>query len=368
MTADHETRRERLAAEAAEERLDAIVVTPSPDLVYLTGYGPMLLERATLLVIRPDGDALLVVPELERPLALESPLGQTLESNRIIGWRDGEDPYEIVSRTLPQQGRVAVGDRMWASHVLALQRAAPGIAFEPASPIIGRLRAVKDPDELAALRRAGRGADETFRQICGARFLGRREEEVAGDLADLLLQHGHSRADFTIVASGPNAASPHHEPGGRTILPRDVVVMDFGGELGGYFSDTTRTVVVGEPPEGFLEVYRLVQEAQDAAVQTVRPGVAAQDVDRAARRIIDDGGYGERFFHRTGHGIGLEVHEPPYIIEGNRTVLTPGVTFSIEPGIYLEGKFGVRIEDIVAVTVDGVERLNRSTRELQTVD
>ncbi|MEP6973588.1 MAG: Xaa-Pro peptidase family protein [Actinomycetota bacterium] len=368
MTADHETRRERLAAEAAEERLDAVVVAPSPDLAYLTGYDPMLLERATLLVIRPDGDALLVVPELERPLALESPLGQTLEPSRIVGWRDGEDPYELVSRILPQKGRVAVGDRMWASHVLALQQAVPGIAFEPASPIIGRLRAVKDPDELAALRRAGRGADETFRQICGAPFLGRREEEVAADLADLLLQHGHSRADFTIVASGPNAASPHHEPGGRTILPRDVVVMDFGGEVGGYFSDTTRTVVVGEPPEGFDEVYRLVQEAQDAAVQTVRPGLAAQDVDRAARRIIDDGGYGERFFHRTGHGIGLEVHEPPYIIEGNRTVLTPGMTFSVEPGIYLEGKFGVRIEDIVAVTVDGVERLNRSTREIQTVD
>ena len=368
MSADHETRRERLAAEAAEERLEAVIVTPSPDMAYLTGYGPMLLERATLLVIRPGDDALLVVPELERPLALESPLGNTLEPGRIIGWRDGEDPYEMVSRILPPKGRVAVGDRMWASHVLALQQAAPGLAFAPASPIIGRLRAVKDPDELAALRRAGRGADETFRQICSARFLGRREEEVAADLADLLLQHGHSRADFTIVASGPNAASPHHEPGGRTILPRDVVVMDFGGELGGYFSDTTRTVVVGDPPEGFLEVYRLVQEAQDAAVQNVRPGAAAQDVDRAARRIIDGGGYGERFFHRTGHGIGLEVHEPPYIIEGNRTVLTPGMTFSVEPGIYLEGKFGVRIEDIVAVTADGVERLNRSTRELQTVD
>ena len=144
--------------------------------------------------------------------------------------------------------------------------------------------------------------------------------------------------------------------------------MDFGGEVGGYFSDTTRTVVVGEAPAGFEEVYRLVQEAQDAAVRTVRPGVTAQDVDRAARRIIDTAGYGERFFHRTGHGIGLEVHEPPYIIEGNETVLTPGMTFSVEPGVYLEGRFGVRIEDIVAVTADGVERLNRSSRELQTVD
>jgi Xaa-Pro aminopeptidase len=199
-------------------------------------------------------------------------------------------------------------------------------------------------------------------------FLGRREEEVAADLAELLVANGHTRADFTIVASGPNAASPHHEPGGRTILPRDAVVLDFGGELAGYFSDTTRTVVVGEPPAGFAEVYGLVHEAQDAAVRAVRPGIAAQEVDRAARRIIDDAGYGERFFHRTGHGIGLEVHEPPYIIEGNETLLEPGMTFSVEPGIYLEGAFGVRIEDIVAVAADGAERLNRSTRDLQIVE
>ena len=368
MTADHETRRERLAAELAEDRLAAVVVAPSPDLVYLTGYGPMPLERLTALVIRPDGAAVLVVPELERQLAMDSAAGQTLETNQVVGWRDGDDPYNLVASILPSEGRVAIGDRMWASHVLALQRTAPALAFEPASRIIGRLRAVKDPDELGALRRAGRGADEAFRQICGTRFLGRREEEIAEDLAALLLEHGHSRADFTIVASGPNAASPHHEPSGRTIFPRDVVVMDFGGEVGGYFSDTTRTVVVGEAPAGFEEVYRLVQEAQDAAVRTVRPGVTAQDVDRAARRIIDTAGYGERFFHRTGHGIGLEVHEPPYIIEGNETVLTPGMTFSVEPGVYLEGRFGVRIEDIVAVTADGVERLNRSSRELQTVD
>src|SRR4029079_19030732 len=192
----------------------------------------------------------------ERQLALDSVAGQTLEPEQVIGWRDGDDPYELVSSMPPRECRVAMGDRIWASHVLALQRAAPSIAFEPASPIIGRLRAVKDAEELGALRRAGRGADEAFRQICGMRFLGRREEEVAADLAKLLLEHGHSRAEFTIVASGPNAASPHHEPSGRTILPRDVVVMDFGGEVGGYYSDTTRTVVVGEPPEGFEEVYR----------------------------------------------------------------------------------------------------------------
>jgi len=181
------------------------------------------------------------------------------------------------------------------------------------------------------------------------------------------VHNGHARADFTIVASGPNSASPHHEPTGRTMLPRDAVVLDFGGELGGYYSDTTRTVVVGEAPAGFEEVYRVVHEAQEAAFRAVRPGVEAQAIDRVARTIIDDAGYGARFIHRTGHGIGLEVHEPPYLVEGSDWVLEPGTTFSIEPGVYLEGRFGVRIEDIVTVTADGAERFNRSTRELQVV-
>jgi Xaa-Pro aminopeptidase len=198
-------------------------------------------------------------------------------------------------------------------------------------------------------------------------FQGRSEDAVARDLAHLLVQNGHARADFTIVASGPNAASPHHEPGGRTILHRDAVVMDFGGELADYFSDTTRTVVAAEPPAGFEQAYAVVHEAQAAAVGLVRPGVRAQEIDRAARAVIEAAGYGERFIHRTGHGIGREVHEPPYMVEGDETILEPGMTFSVEPGIYLEGRFGIRIEDIVAVTDDGVERLNRSTRELQIV-
>ncbi|MGZ8579695.1 MAG: M24 family metallopeptidase [Actinomycetota bacterium] len=358
-------RMRRAADETAAQGFDALVVAPSPDLAYLTGYDPMPLERPTLLLLRNGKAPTMLVPELERPLAAGSPGGAAIE---LIGWTDGVDPYAEAARLLPTEGRVAVGDRLWASHVLGLQRAMPGLAFEPASPVIGRLRAVKDDDELAALRRAARGADETFRTICTMTFLGRREEEIAADLADLLLRNGHVRADFTIVASGPNAASPHHEPGGRTILPKDAVVMDFGGELGGYFSDTTRTVVVGEPPAGFERVYDTVREAQSAACDAVAPGIAAQQVDRVARRIIEDAGFGERFVHRTGHGIGLEVHEPPYIVEGNDWILTAGTTFSVEPGVYLEGEYGVRIEDIVAVTADGVERLNRSSRELQVVE
>jgi D-alanyl-D-alanine dipeptidase len=354
----------RAAHEAERQGLDALVVSPSPDLAYLTGYDPMPLERPTLLVIRPGADPAMLVPELERPLAPASSLGDRLD---LVAWRDGSDPYEAAAALLAGAARIAVADRLWAVHVLGLERELPEATFSAASAVLGRLRAVKDAQELEVLSRAGRAADESFRRILELPFQGRREEEVAQDLADLLVRNGHVRAEFTIVASGPNAASPHHEPGGRTILPHDAVVMDFGGELAGYYSDTTRTVVVGEPPDGFEQAYAVVQEAQAAAIGTVRPGVVAQEVDRTARAIVEAAGYGERFIHRTGHGIGREVHEPPYIVEGDETELEPGMTFSVEPGIYLEGRFGIRIEDIVAVTEEGADRLNRSSRELQVV-
>ena len=354
----------RAHAEIEAGGFDALVLSPSPDLKYLTGYDPIPFERPTLLVLRPGTDPVLLVPELERPLAAASPVGDRLE---LVAWRDGTDPYDVAASILGESARIAVTDRLWASHLLGLQGVLPGASFIAGSPLMGRLRAVKDTQELEALRRAGRAADETFRQILEMSFQGRSEEDVANDLATLLVQNGHVRAEFTIVASGPNAASPHHEPGGRTILPRDAVVMDFGGALGGYFSDTTRTVVVVEPPEGFEPAYDIVQEAQAAAVDAVRPGIETQQLDRIARAVIEGAGYGDRFIHRTGHGIGLEVHEPPYLVEGDRTVLERGMTFSVEPGVYLDGRFGIRIEDIVAVTEEGVERLNRSTRDLRVV-
>jgi Xaa-Pro aminopeptidase len=360
----HLDRLARAAEETASRELDALVVSPSRDLAYLIGYDPMPLPRPTLLVLRPNRDPVMLVPELERALAAACPVGEHLE---LVPWRDGSDPYQAAASLLTGAARIAVADRLWATHLLGLQRELPGAAFSPASRLMVRLRAVKDEHELGALRRAGRAADETFRQILTVPFQGRSEEDVAHDLAELLVRNGHARADFTIVASGPNAASPHHEPGGRTILPHDAVVMDFGGEVAGYLSDTTRTVVVAEAPDAFEQAYAVVLEAQAAAVDVVRPGREAQEIDRAARTIIESAGYGERFIHRTGHGIGLELHEPPYMVEGDRTVLESGMTFSVEPGIYLEGRFGIRIEDIVAVTADGVERLNRSTRELQIV-
>ncbi|HEX5936726.1 MAG TPA: Xaa-Pro peptidase family protein [Actinomycetota bacterium] len=364
MNAPHLDRMARAEREAGARGLDALVISPSPDLAYLTGYDPMPLERPTLLLLRPGREPVMLVPALEAAPAAASPVGGHLE---LVPWNDGSDPYEAAGRLLAGAARVAVADRLWSSHLLGLQRALPETGFTAAGAIMGRLRAVKDGHELEAMRRAGRAADESFRQILELSFQGRSEVDVAQDLADLLVRNGHARAEFTIVASGPNAASPHHEPGGRTILPRDAVVMDFGGELGGYFSDTTRTVVVVEPPDGFEPAYDVVRDAQAAAVDAVRPGIETQDLDRIARSAIEGAGYGERFIHRTGHGIGLEVHEPPYLVEGDRTVLEPGMTFSVEPGVYLDGRFGIRIEDIVVVTEDGVERLNRSARDLRVV-
>ncbi len=199
------------------------------------------------------------------------------------------------------------------------------------------------------------------------RFAGRRETEVAADLANLLLEHGHSQVDFTVVGSGPNGANPHHEAGERTIEEGDMVVLDFGGLKDGYGSDTTRSVHVGEPTEEEREVFEIVRAAQQAGFEAVRPGVACQEIDRAARKVISDAGYGEYFIHRVGHGIGITTHEPPYMVEGEEHLIEPGMCFSIEPGIYLSGRFGVRIEDIVTATADGGRRFNHTPHELHIV-
>ena len=366
MKADRYSVRRGRALEAAEAAgLAGLLVSPGPDLAYLTAYRPPPLERLTLLVLTPSIDPTLVVPTLERPLAER--VAGALGVLTVRDWRDStDDPYAIVAGMLGP-GRYAVTDRTWASHLLALERVAPDRSFVAASDVVPLLRAVKDADEIERLRLVANAADAAFADVISLPFAGRAETEVAADLDRLLRDHGHERVDFIIVGSGPNAASGHHEPGERRIEPGDAVVLDFGGMRDDYCSDITRTVFVGEPTEEERDVYAIVRAAQQAAFEAVRPGVAAQDVDRAARAVITEAGYGERFVHRTGHGIGLEVHEPPYIVEGNATPLERGMTFSDEPGIYLEGRFGVRIEDQVAVTAEGAERLNDATRELTVV-
>jgi Xaa-Pro aminopeptidase len=364
MSPTHLDRMARASDGAERAGLAGLLVTPSADLLYLAGYDPPPLERLTCLVIRPGADPVLLVPELERPRAADSPVGGTVE---IASWRDGEDAHEALSRIVPAEGTYGAGDRMWASHLLALQQTLEAADFVPASTVLGALRSVKDEQEVEALARAARGADEAFRRILGLRMDGRREEEIAEDIAGLLREQGHEEVTFTIVASGPNGASPHHEAGARFIREGDGVVLDFGGRVSRYCSDISRTIAVRRASPRLAEVHAIVREAQEAAFHAVAPGVPAEDVDRSAREIIERAGYGERFLHRTGHGIGLEEHEHPYIVQGNAQPIEPGMCFSIEPGVYLEGELGVRIEDIVTVTETGARRLNRAPRELAIV-
>jgi Xaa-Pro aminopeptidase len=363
---DFAGRLDRAGAAAAESGLSGVLVGVGPDLEYLAGYAAPALERLTALIVRPGGTPVLVVPELERPRAMEAPGAANLE---IVGWVDGDDPYEQVTRILGSSpGRLAVGDQLWSAHLLALQGRLPGTAFEVAGPVLATLRARKDAGEIALLARAGTAADAAFAAITGEGLGGRTERQVAASLAEHLVEEGHETADFTIVASGPNGASPHHEPGARRIETGDVVVLDFGGRLGGYCSDITRTVSVGEPQEEIRSVHHIVREAQQQAFEAVGAGATGAEADRAARDVIERAGFGEAFVHRTGHGIGLDVHEDPYLVAGNDRPLVAGNCFSIEPGIYLVGRFGVRIEDIVALTEEGPRRLNEATRELVTVD
>jgi Xaa-Pro aminopeptidase len=252
-------------------------------------------------------------------------------------------------------------------HLLGLQGALPESSYVSMTAALPMLRAVKDADELERLAAAGAAADATFEDIVGARFAGRREREIAADLAGFLREHGHSEVEFTVVGSGPNSANPHHDMSERTIEEGDMVVLDFGGIKDGYASDTTRTVHVGEPTDEEREVFEIVLRAQQAGFEAVRPGIACQEIDRAARKVIADAGYGAYFIHRVGHGIGLTTHEPPYMVEGEERLMEPGMCFSIEPGIYLPGRFGVRIEDIVVATEDGGRRLNTTSRELRIV-
>ncbi|MFJ4915692.1 M24 family metallopeptidase [Streptomyces sp. NPDC088726] len=363
---DYRARMERAAASAAAAGLAGVLVAPGPDMVHLTGYRPTAdTERLTLLVLAAGQDPVLVVPTLEAPDAEKCAGAPALT---LRDWTDGKDPYAVTAPLLDAKGRFGISDNAWAMHLLGLQRLLPGTSYASLTEALPMLRAVKDAAELDRMAAAGAAADATYEEILKVRFSGRRETEVAADLARLLTEYGHSQVDFTVVGSGPNGANPHHEAGDRTIERGDMVVLDFGGLKHGYGSDTSRTVHVGEPTAQEQRVHDIVREAQQAGCDAVRPGAACQDVDRAARAVITEFGYGDRFIHRTGHGIGVTTHEPPYMIEGEEQQLVPGMCFSVEPGVYLPGRFGVRIEDIVTVTQDGGRRLNATARDMAIVE
>ncbi len=356
-------------AVAAELGVDVLVLTPGSDLRYLTGYDAHAMERLTALVVPRSGDPLLVVPRLEAPMVGASPAGAL--GLELHAWDETDDPFAVVAREVTARlgaapTRVAVGARTWAEHALGVHRALPGSALELATPVLDRLRMVKTAPEVEELAAAGAAIDRVHARMGEWLRVGRTEAAVGADIAAAILAEGHVGVDFTIVGSGPNGASPHHELSERVVQAGDLVVVDIGGETAtGYRSDCTRTYVVGgEPDAEVAEWYAVLQDAQEAAVAAVRPGVTAEQVDAVARDRIAAAGWGEHFIHRTGHGIGLDTHEAPYIVAGNDLPLESGMAFSVEPGIYLAGRCGARIEDIVVCTDEGVRTLNRGPREL----
>ncbi|HQR79203.1 MAG TPA: Xaa-Pro peptidase family protein [Actinomycetota bacterium] len=365
--ADLQQRLRRSVEAARTAGLDALLVTPGPDLRYLTGYDAIPLERLTCLLVPAAGEIRIIVPELELPAALASPIGEL--GLDVVTWQETDDPYALAARLLPGAARVAVDDHMWAAKVLALREAMPAAVQTLAGQVIHELRMRKSPAEIESLLRAGRAIDEVHAQVPGLLRPGRTEREVGRDIADAILAAGHATVDFVIVASGPNGASPHHELSDRVLQAGDTVVVDIGGSMpDGYCSDSTRMYALGEPSSLAREECEVLRLAQIAAVAAVRPGVTCESIDAVARDYLADAGLGAYFVHRTGHGIGLETHEEPYIVAGNRRILEPGMAFSVEPGVYRPGSHGARIEDIVVCTDEGVLRCNNQPHEMVIVE
>lgn len=382
-------RLERARALLPAHDASALLIGVGADLQWLTGYAAMPLERLTMLVLPASGRPSLVVPRLERAAAETAPAVHAGLLD-VIDWRETDDPFALVADRLGASGSrpeiqlgplggawgrlgaLLVSDGLRAAFLLKLQAALPDAAFGLASALLSPLRAVKDAEEIELLRRAAGAADRVVAAISAGRLVGRSEAEVAREVRDRLVDEGHEMAAFAIVASGPNSASPHHEASEREIGAGEPIVLDIGGRLGGYHSDITRTLWVAGPDDRrpdaeYARLFETLQRAQQVGREAVRPGVSGAQVDAAARAVIDDAGFGEQFIHRTGHGIGLEVHEDPYIVEGNGAPLAVGNAFSVEPGIYLDGRHGARIEDIVICAADGVDSLNRAPRDLYVV-
>jgi len=367
----------RAQALLTERGVGALLIGVGAELRYLTGYVAMPLERLTMLVLPATGRPTLVAPRLEAMAAAKAPaIGVGILD--VVSWDETDDAHALVASRLGHDAaapgsRVLVSDRLWAMHVLALGRVLPEVELGLASELLRELRMVKDPDEIALLRMAAQAADRVVDQIAGGRLIGRAEIDVSREVCERLLAEGHELAEFAIVASGPNSASPHHDASDRVIQAGEPIVLDIGGTLDGYCSDTTRTLWVtgGDPSMGptpeFRALFDALRDAQAEATSAVRPGVPCERIDAVARDIIAAGGHGPNFIHRVGHGIGLETHEDPYLVAGNSEALRSGMAFSVEPGIYLEGRYGARIEDIVVCGPQGPDVLNQSSRELWVV-
>ncbi|MEM2542987.1 MAG: aminopeptidase P family protein [Candidatus Korarchaeum sp.] len=367
MVAPFEGRLNMLVNSMKESGLAGAIVVPGTNLLYLTGLSPSAtLERLFALLISSDGDVSLLAPKL-----YENELKETwIRDVRI--WSDSENPYEmikgLIERLFGRSGSIAVDDHMQAAHLLRIYDFLRNYDLRPLSQLTSKLRVVKDESEIALMREAARIADKTIERIISEDLEGKKEREVARMIEDAIVDLGADKFSFdAIVASGPNGANPHHTPGERRITEGDILIIDFGARYKGYCSDITRTFSIGKPSKKASEVYEIVKEAQEEAFQAVREGAMAREVDSVARDVITTKGYGEYFTHRTGHGLGLDIHEEPYIAPNSETELRNGMVFTIEPGVYLEGEFGVRIEDDVAIVSGRGERLTKATRELVTL-
>jgi Xaa-Pro aminopeptidase len=366
-TATYLDRISRARARMHDAGVDVLLVSVGRDLPYLTGYEAMPLERLTMLVVPKDGDATLVVPRLEAPRVVDQPGVFTL-----LPWNETDDPVAVVAGLVGRPATAAIGDTMWARFLVDLLAHWPSTSthYVRSVEVMNALRMRKDAAEIAALADAGAAVDRIAAELQAGRIplAGRTEAEVSADLARRILGEGHQRVNFAIVAAGENAASPHHHAGDRVINDGEILLCDFGGTMNGYCSDITRCVFLGDPPAEVAEAYAVLREAQRAAVLAGTVGTPCEEVDRVARRIISDAGYGEYFMHRTGHGIGMEEHEDPYMVEGNGLPLEPGHAFSVEPGIYLPSKWGMRLEDIVVATTEGPVAVNDANHDLVSVD
>ncbi len=345
---------------------EALVLSPSRDLFYFTGYDGVQTDRAVFWVLCPDRSAM-ILPSIEGRAFAQELRGEV----ECIFWQDGEDPCRIAASYLeavPGKKRIAVGGRMWCSLFLALQSLLKGCEFFPADGISAGLRATKDESEIEAVRKANQMAERALKQLVNEGFCGKTELALAQRLSALCREEGLGVPSDGLVASGPNGAFPHHKASGRVIRKGDAVLIDFGGSCEGYLSDISRTFAVGSADPLLKEVYALVLRANLAAKQAARPGASGESVDSAGRDVIQAGGYGEYFTHRLGHGLGLDGHEAPCFAQGDKGLLEPGNIVTDEPGIYLPGKFGVRIEDDLLITENGCVSLTSFPRELTIVD
>lgn len=362
---EYQRRLESVREQMVNTSIDVLLVSVGRDLPYLTGYEAMPLERVTMLVVPVHGEVQLFVPALEAPRVEIVP-----DLFDVVPWGETAEPLDLIADRCREARRIAVGDQMWSRFLVGLIERLPTVEWTRATEVIGPARMVKGSDEVDALRAAARAVDRIAERLQAGLIplIGRTEAEVSADLSAQILAEGHQRVNFAIVASGPNAASPHHHPGDRVIRPDEIVLCDFGGTMNGYCSDITRCVVTGSISPDIQSAWDSLREAQEAGVQAAVIGAACSEVDRSTRAVLNDAGYGEYFIHRTGHGIGMEEHEDPYMVEGDDRPLVAGHAFSVEPGIYVPGQWGMRLEDIVVATSNGPERLNQVCRDLVSVN